>query len=215
MLMHSHPYVLDVPDNNQLPCYHRAPAAQRRLQQGLSPVTINSTIVRWEDGNNKPTTSCSLDNPSALLEGVFIQADSQVLPPEADKHICVGELGFLPLRFLTVRMAPLDFKQAVAVAPTGCGLSDQSTAATSPQANPPRRVMLPKLGNRGRAKLRGRIAAAARGYSREWRAAMGIGCLKTATVAQLIHMADKVGLGDYVDALAKEQFGGGLSYSRK
>ncbi|KAF4651394.1 hypothetical protein FOL47_000446 [Perkinsus chesapeaki] len=82
-----------------------------------------------------------------------------------------------------------------------------TVASTLSSIQRAKRRLIPRLGNSGRSKLRGKISAAGRNLTREQKAALGIKCLKKATIAELVEMADKVGLCDYIDGLIKEQFG--------
>ncbi|KAF4669251.1 hypothetical protein FOL47_002640 [Perkinsus chesapeaki] len=61
-----------------------------------------------------------------------------------------------------------------------------------------------QLGNKGRSLLRQRISALTRGNAELKKVCREISVIRSATVQQLIAMADAVGLNDYVDLLADD-----------
>ncbi|EEQ97684.1 hypothetical protein Pmar_PMAR018875 [Perkinsus marinus ATCC 50983] len=155
----------------------------------------------------KPTVACMprqsdmhTSNAGAfvLVQGVVVGVDHHVLPKSVAPYLRITRQGFVPLQILppdvTVDHKFLDKLVDVS---KSCGLTIKEA---SPLSCP--RLVYPKLGNRGRAQLRGMIAAAARGYSQEWKLSRGIGGLKTARVKDLIRMADVLGLSEYIDAIA-------------
>ncbi|KAF4677458.1 hypothetical protein FOL47_001273 [Perkinsus chesapeaki] len=162
--------------------------------------------VGWRSSHSGPYAPPPKSIPAnVFVEGVTIGIEEYALPADLRRYANIKTFGFLPLRLLYVDPYSSYGQQQRGRAP-GKVMSDECSTAAS-RTPPPRRPFLPKLGNRGRAKLRGRIAAAAKRYSRELRTTMGIGSLNTATVAQLVDMADQLGLKDYVDSLSIEQCG--------
>ncbi|KAF4670578.1 hypothetical protein FOZ61_010169 [Perkinsus olseni] len=182
----------------------------RDLGDPISPVPndtfikIEPTFMRWLSQSGSPVVPTAAT--PVLVQGVVVGVDHLALPGNVAPYLSITEQGFLPLRMLPHSLASPDksLKQVVDMSRV-CGLGMMRTPPPPPPPPPtsasPRRTY-PKLGNRGRAKLRGMIAAAAKGYSQEWKASRGIGSLKTARVRDLIRMAEELGLSEYVDTVA-------------
>ncbi|KAF4672505.1 hypothetical protein FOL47_000420 [Perkinsus chesapeaki] len=164
-------------------------------------LTTRSAVMEWVNPTGEGYNEFS---PPTYIEGVVINSSGLPYQSCADFRAWSGKGAFLPLKILTnVNMFPPQH-----ASPTAALCSQGTTVASTPSSvQRPKRRLIPRLGNSGRSKLRGKISAASRTLTREQKAALGVKCLKTATVAELVEMADKVGLVDYIDALIEKQYG--------
>nr|ABY27200.1 unknown protein [Perkinsus marinus] len=183
----------------------------------------SSNFERDDAFKVKPTLACLLEHTEflssnaampVLVQGVAVGVDYRTLPMNVAPYLRITDQGFVPLRMLPPDMAGdqesveklIDMSKLCGLTIKSFSLSSSSSSFSSSSSSSSSRKRpretYPKLGNRGRVKLRGMIAAAVKGHSREWKLSRGIRDLKSARVKDLIRMADELGLSEYIDTVA-------------